>query len=153
MKFDVPEVRECLMKNLEVYTVRAFESASKLSIVTVNGISDCTKEKLFQVKSYKDLTRYTHLSGFKSPMEWWRKIEAFKATEGWMYHVKALPEEGFYKDVCLANNCKKISTCKLRETAAFDLCPMNPSSKHEGEAFDSPLISTKHIDLEAGVAT
>ena len=95
MKFDVPEVREFLMKNGEVYTVRSFESRDRFTVVPVNNLPDCLKEKICKIKSYKDLTRYTHLSGFKSPMEWWRKIEEMKATEGWLYHVSVLEEEEF----------------------------------------------------------
>ena len=95
MKFDVPEVRECLMKNGEVYTVRSFESRDRFTVVPVNNLPDCLKEKICKIESYKDLTRYTHLSGFKSPLEWWRKIEEMKATEGWLYHVSVLEEETF----------------------------------------------------------
>ena len=95
MKFDVPEVREFLKANGEVYTVRSFESRDRFTVVTVNNLPDCLKEKICKIKSYKDLTQYTHLSGFKSPLEWWRKIEEMKATEGFLYHVSVLEEESF----------------------------------------------------------
>ena len=95
MKFDVPKVRACLMKNQEVYTVRAFESHDRFTVVPVNNLPDCLKEKICKIESYKDLTRYTHLSGFKSPLEWWRKIEEMKATEGWLYRVSVLEVESF----------------------------------------------------------
>jgi len=96
MKFDVPEVKACLVNNQEVYTVRAFESHDRFSVVPVNNLPDCLKEKICKVNSYRDLTRYTHLSGFKSPLEWWRKIEEMKATNGWLYKVSVLEEEEFF---------------------------------------------------------
>jgi hypothetical protein len=99
MKFDVPEVRECLIKNQEVYTVRSFESRDRFTVVPVNNLPDCLKEKICKIQSYKDLTRYTHLSGFKSPLEWWRKIEEMKAQDGWLYHVSVLEEESFESPV------------------------------------------------------
>jgi hypothetical protein len=95
MKFDVPEVKACLVKNGEVYTVRSFESRDRFTVVPVNNLPFCMKEKICKIESYKDLTRYTHLSGFKSPLEWWRKIEEMKAQDGWLYRVSVLEEESF----------------------------------------------------------
>ena len=95
MKFDVPEVLACLKANKEVYTVRAFESHNRFTVVPVNNLPDCLKEKIGKVDSIKDLVGYSHLSGFDSPLEWWEKIEEMKATDGWLYHVSVLEEEEF----------------------------------------------------------
>ena len=96
MKFDVPEVKACLVENQEVYTVRAHETKDKFTVVPVNNMPFCLKEKICKVDSIKDLTGYSHLSGFNSPLEWWRKIEEMKATNGWLYKVSVLEEEEFY---------------------------------------------------------
>lgn len=95
MKFDVPEVRECLMKNGEVYTVRSFESCDRFTVVPVNNLPFCMKEKICKIDSIKDLVGYSHLSGFDSPLEWWDKIVEMKADNGWLYHVSVLEEEVF----------------------------------------------------------
>jgi len=96
MKFDVPEVRACLKLNKEVYTVRAFESHDRFTVVLVNNLPDCLKEKICKVDSIKDLVGFSHLSGFKSPLEWWDKIVEMKADHGWLYHVSVLEEEEFF---------------------------------------------------------
>lgn len=93
MKFDVKVVFECLKSNGEVFTVREWETKNKFSVVPVNNIGDCIKEKLFQVGSMVDLVPYVGLSGFGSAQEWWDKVLEFDAQGGWLYRVAILSEE------------------------------------------------------------
>lgn len=153
MKFDVKEARECLVKNREVYTVRAFESNNEISHVQVVDIGLCTKEKICKVSSYKDLTRYTHLSGFKSPMDWWHMIEKLGATGGFMYHVVVSPEEEFFFEICKKIDCKFITRCKLRESGAIDLCPHGNELREAKDALSSPssiITFTGNRNISAG---
>jgi len=93
MKFDVEVVLECLKINGEVFTVRSFSSKNKFSVVQVNNVGDCIKEKICKVESINDLIGYSHLSGFNSPLEWWNKIVEFGAQNGWLYRVSILDDE------------------------------------------------------------
>lgn len=147
MKFDVPEVRECLMKNKEVYTVRSFESRDRFTVVPVNNLPDCLKEKLFKIKSYKDLTRYTHLSGFKSPLEWWRKIEEMKVTEGWLYRVSVLEEEEF--DSSAPDTIPRIRSFngEYRFLSNFHLSPMIDRDGREYASVEHYYQSHKTSDM------
>jgi len=93
MKFDVEVVLECLKINGEVFTVREWETKNKFSVVPVNNIGDCIKEKICQVNSILDLEPYVRLSGFNSLAEWWNKIVEFGAQNGWLYRVSILDDE------------------------------------------------------------
>jgi len=95
MKFDVEVVWNCLKENKEVFTVRAWESKDTFTVVPVNNVGDCLKEKVRKVDSIKDLVGYGHLSGFDSPREWWNNIKETKAADGWLYRVSVLEEEVF----------------------------------------------------------
>lgn len=90
MKFDVPVVLECLKRHSKVYTVRTWETQDKFSVVEVNNVGSCVKEKICKVSGMTDLVQYVQLSGFKSAEEWWNKVTEFKATEGWLYLVEVL---------------------------------------------------------------
>ena len=95
MKFDVKVVLECLKGHSEVYTVRNWESRDRYTVVEVNNVGYCIKEKICKVSDMRDLVPYVYLSGFTSAEEWWDKITKFKATEGWLYRVAVLEEEDF----------------------------------------------------------
>lgn len=96
MKFDVEVVLECLKKNGKVFTLRKWESYDKFTVVQVNNVGDCVKEKLFQVSSMKDLIPYVGFSGFNSAEEWWNQAAKFGAAEkGWLYKVEILPYDAF----------------------------------------------------------
>lgn len=95
MKFDVPVVLECLKRHSKVYTVRSWETSEKFSVVEVNNVGSCIKEKICKVSKMQDLVTYVQLSGFKSAEEWWTKVTEFKATEGWLYLVEVLETEVF----------------------------------------------------------
>ena len=95
MKFDVKVVLDCLKLNSEVYTVRAWQSKLKYSVVEVNNVGSCVKEKISKVSSMQDIREYVHLSGFDSAQEWWDQVAKFGATDGWLYHVSVLEVEVF----------------------------------------------------------
>ena len=89
MKFDVEVVKKCLVDCGEVYTVRSYKSFDRFRVVDVDGV-DHLCERLNKVASIDDLLNYSHLSGFRSPLDWWNKIIGFNAQNGYMYHVSVL---------------------------------------------------------------
>ncbi len=91
MRFDVKCVKECLVKNKIVYTVRAWEGYWVISKVEVDGVGLCTKKRLIRVTRKEDLAQYLSLSGFVSLDDWWVKIPSFSACEGWLFEVRVIP--------------------------------------------------------------
>ena len=119
MKFDVKVVFECLKSNGEVFTVREWETKNKFSVVPVNNIGDCIKEKLFQVGSMVDLVPYVGLSGFGSAQEWWDKIISFGAENGWLYKVTILETE--FPSPPISANPKMVITFTGNRDLTLDL--------------------------------
>ncbi len=95
MRFDVKCVKECLVKNKIVYTVRAWEGYSALSKVEVDGIGLCTKKRIMRLTRKEDLAQYLSLSGFGSLDDWWEKIRSFGACSGWLFEVRVIPASSF----------------------------------------------------------
>jgi hypothetical protein len=91
MKFDVKCVKDCLVDNGVVFTVRSWEGYSALSKVAVDDIGLCTKKRLLRVNRKEDLTQYLSLSGFVSLDDWWAKVRAFGACSGWLFEVRVIP--------------------------------------------------------------
>ncbi len=91
MRFDVKCVKECLVKNKIVYTVRSWEGYKELSKVEVDGIGLCTKRRVMRVTRKDDLARYLSLSGFRCIDDWWMKICSFGACNGWLFEVRVIP--------------------------------------------------------------
>ncbi len=91
MGFDVKCVKECLVKNKIVYTVRAWEGYTARSKVEVDGIGPCTKKRLIRVTGKGDLAKYLSLSVFSSLDDWWAKIRSFGACSGWLFEVRVIP--------------------------------------------------------------
>ncbi len=91
MRFDVKCVKDCLVKNKIVYTVRAWEGCSVISNVEVDGVGLCTKKRLMRVTRKEDLAQYLSLSGFVSLDDWWAKIRSFGACDGWLFEVRVIP--------------------------------------------------------------
>ena len=92
MKFDVKCVKECLVRNKIVYTVRSWEGYTALSKVEVEGIGPCTKKRIMQVTGKEDLVKYLSLSGLGSLADWWAKIRSFGACGGWLFEVRVNTE-------------------------------------------------------------
>ncbi len=92
MRFDVKCVKDCLVKNKIVYTVRSWEGYSVMSNVEVDGIGPCTKKRIMRVTGKEDLAKYLSLSGFGSLDDWWAKIRSFGACSGWLFEVRVKPD-------------------------------------------------------------
>ena len=87
MQFNVKCVRECLVNNGVVYTVRGYNMSD--CFVYADDIGECYREKLFEVEGKWDLKLFVDKSGFESVDDWWNKIMDF--THGkriWMYRVE-----------------------------------------------------------------
>ncbi len=95
MRFDVKCVKDCLVKNKIVYTVRAWEGYSAVSKVEVDGVGLCTKKRITRVTRKEDLAQYVSLSGFGSLDDWWAKICSFGACSGWLFEVRVIPVSSF----------------------------------------------------------
>ncbi len=95
MKFDVKCVKEFLVKNKIVYTVRLWEGYTALSNVEVDGIGPCTKKRIMRVTGKEDLAKYLSLSGFGSLDDWWSTIRSFGACGGWLFEVRVIPDHSF----------------------------------------------------------
>jgi hypothetical protein len=95
MRFDVKCVKECLVKNKIVYTVRSWEGYNALSKVEVDGVGPCTKKRIMRVTGKEDLAKYLSLSGFGSLEDWWAKICCFGACSGWLFEVRLIPVSSF----------------------------------------------------------
>ncbi len=87
MKFDVNCVKECLVNNGRVFTVRSWESYCQESYVDVDGVGKCRKIRISKVSQKEDIAPYVRLSGFDSVDEWWNKVRAFGAQEGFLFLV------------------------------------------------------------------
>ncbi|MGB8216250.1 MAG: hypothetical protein WCE94_03020 [Candidatus Methanoperedens sp.] len=91
MRFDVKCVRDCLVNNGVVFTVRSWEGYSPLSKVEVDDVGFCTKKRVIRVSRKEDLINYLSLSGFTSLDDWWAKITGFGACGGWLFEVRVVP--------------------------------------------------------------
>ncbi len=90
MKFDVQCVRDCLVANGRVFTVRKWKSYEVESFVEVSGVGECRKVRIGAVRGMSDIARYVKLSGFATVEEWWGKVASFGACAGWLYLVTVL---------------------------------------------------------------
>jgi len=91
MRFDVKCVKDCLVNNGVVFTVRSWEGYSASSKVEVDGIGLCMKKRIMRISNMFDLEPYVKLSGFVSPEQWWMKVCNFGACNGWLFEVRVIP--------------------------------------------------------------
>lgn len=89
MKFDVKVVRNFLLQNSVVYTVRGYRTAAKFGVVEVDGM-DYMRTRMQQINAVEDLEDVYLQSGFTSAKDWWKKIEGFGAVGGYLYKVELL---------------------------------------------------------------
>ncbi len=88
MKFDVECVRNCLLENGRVFTVRSWQGCLEVeSIVEVPNVGMCKKIRIGKIKSKNDIARYVKLSGFDNVDAWMDKINKFHACPGWLFLV------------------------------------------------------------------
>ena len=87
MRFDVKCVKDCLVNNGRVFTVRFWEGYGQESYVDVDGVGMCRKIRISRVSCKEDIACYVKLSGFASVDEWWNKVLSFGAREGFLFMV------------------------------------------------------------------
>ncbi len=87
MKFDVKCVKDCLMNNGRVFTVRSWNGYAQESVVEVDGVGVCDKYRVGRVSGIKSIEGYVKLSGFERVDEWWNAITGFGACNGYLFLV------------------------------------------------------------------
>jgi hypothetical protein len=86
MEFKVKCVRDSLVHNGYVYTVRGYDMWSEY--VWVDGVGRCFRRQAAEVRSKEDLLKFVRNSGFADVELWWRAIESFCAgRKKWVYYV------------------------------------------------------------------
>jgi len=86
MRFDVKVVKEFLLKNGFVLTVRGYDYGVK-SKALVDGVGEVDRLRLRVVSSKEDIKGFEKYSGFNNVEEWWEKISSFGACNGFLYRV------------------------------------------------------------------
>jgi len=87
MRFDVKCVRDCLVENTIVYSVRSYLYDSEWC---KSDFSNRRLKRILmkEVAGKDDLVDYVKLSGFDSVDEWWKVIEGFcRGKRKWLYVV------------------------------------------------------------------
>lgn len=86
MQFLVERVRECLLREGRVYTVRSYDMWNEY--VWVDGVGRCFRRQVAVITCQEDLARFVRWSGFASVAEWWQAIQRFCAGKPmWCYYV------------------------------------------------------------------
>jgi len=71
----IPQLKEFLLKNGVIYTVRKYRMIE--AIVEVAGVGRCRRVPVRIVQELKDLVPYVAESGFSTVEAWWSKIRFF----------------------------------------------------------------------------
>ncbi len=89
MRFDVKCVKNCLVKNGIVFSVRSYLYDSEWCKSDLGDGDRWLKRILVkEVAGKDDLVDYVKLSGFDSVDEWWKVIEGFcRGKRKWLYLV------------------------------------------------------------------
>jgi len=89
MKFVVRKVKECLVREGRVFSVRKWGGVGKGSVVFVEGVGVCLKRCVRWIEKKEELEEFVGLSGLRSVEEWWRWCVKFGCGEGgWLWEVK-----------------------------------------------------------------
>ena len=89
MRFDCKNVKNHLDKSGVVFTVRGYDMKNKT--VTVEGVGECKREKIKEIKRMVELTEYIDQSGFLSVLSWWSQIGLFTAEgKKYLYRVEKI---------------------------------------------------------------
>ena len=89
MRFDCKNVKNYLHKFGVVFTVRGYDMKNKT--VTVEGVGECKREKIKEIKRVGELREYVNQSGFLSLLSWWLQIDAFTADKKkFLYKVEKI---------------------------------------------------------------
>jgi len=89
MRFDIRCVRNCLVREGVVFTVRSYlVEGVHGRLVWVDGVGKCWRELVGEVTCKEDLVRFLGLSGFTCVDDWWNKIVGFcGVNQKWLYKV------------------------------------------------------------------
>ena len=90
MRFDVECVRDCLVRNGIVFTVRGWKYENEWCKSDLGDLGERWLKRILvkEVSSKADLVDYVKLSGFDSVEEWFRVIEGFcRGKRKWLYVV------------------------------------------------------------------
>lgn len=94
MKFVVRKVKECLVREGRVYSVRKWGSVGKESEVFVEDVGVCEKRCVRRIERKDELKEFVGLSGLRSVNEWWKWCVKFGCGEGgWLWEVKVVERE------------------------------------------------------------
>jgi len=75
----LPELKAFLKENGLIYTVRKYKMVD--AYVQVEGVGECHRIPIGEVKSKEDLVPYVEWSGFLTVDAWWKKIKGFIPNE------------------------------------------------------------------------
>jgi hypothetical protein len=88
MEFKVRQVRECLVREGRVFSVRGYYTYD--DDVYVDGVGWCYRKLVKEVVTKHDLLSFVTCSGFASVDDWWKLIKVFVGQERmWLYYVTA----------------------------------------------------------------
>jgi hypothetical protein len=94
MKFVVRKVKECLVREGKVFSVRKWGGVSKESVVFVEDVGVCEKRCVKRIERKEELEEFVGLSGLRSVNEWWKWCVKFGCGEGgWLWEVKVVKRE------------------------------------------------------------
>jgi len=79
----LPELKEFLLKEGMIHTVRGYEM--KAAWVNVEGVGKCYRAPKGAVHSKDDIEKYVETSGFANVDNWWAKIQSFIKSGQTMY--------------------------------------------------------------------
>ena len=85
----MPELKEFLLRNGLIYTVRKYKMMR--AIVDIEGVGLCDRFPLGKVSSQEDLLPYAENSGFQSADDWWSMVRHFvpdKESTLYLYMVE-----------------------------------------------------------------
>lgn len=96
MSFEVKEVREFLIKNGFVYSVRSYKRRN--GFVFVEKVGLCYRRFVRFVESERDIEKYVKWSGFENVDEWVEWIRRFRVRRGCLYRVNVVEDLDVVKD-------------------------------------------------------
>ena len=88
MQFGVSQVRDYLVANGCVLTVRGYDYATDTAIVPELENIRITRKKVCEIKTAADLAGFLPISSFDTVRDWWRQIKRFCKGRMWLYRVK-----------------------------------------------------------------
>jgi len=89
MRFDIENVKRCLVMKRKVFTVRSYWL--KNEDVYVSGVGICRRIRGYEIVKKEDLVKFMKLSGFENVEDWWNVIERMYGNKRkFVYCVKVI---------------------------------------------------------------